>query len=420
MPTLHTPPAASALPRPRRILHVAADAIHLVPARLRPDLTALGDSIVRRLPLALQRDLARGGDRAVRDAAEAVGAPEMVAGRLVEPLLAVPGWALARGGLRAAPLSAAGPFRIDPNALPATRDPLYGSPAFGFGGGDGGGQGVAAPQNVRRSPFVMWGGTSVTAGDVVYADANSFTNTSQRRFIVTHVTFSQNREDAGQDFAIELAPIFYVKITPSVTNRPWMLDRIDARGILSNSPYGNVPNVQGYDISRWAFPFEYRLGRNQANYVTIGNEATASTAGVAVALIGYKDDVPGTPRVFFDSGILAASASSGTPLNGQKYRGDGDADVMLTDMVTAWECVTPSSPLVFVRPDQASAWGTQTSGTPAVAMNNVPGMLGAYWELRRPQLIEPSTTITVEIEGPTGIADVRANVGFLGYIEEPG
>lgn len=399
---------------------MAADAIHLVPSRLRPDLAALGDSIVRRLPLILQRDLARGGDRAVLDAAEAVGAPEMVFGRLVEPLLAVPGWAMARGGLRAAPLRAAGPFRIDPNALPQSQDPLRGSPAFGFGGDGGGGQGMAAPASVRRSPFVMWGGTSVSAGEVVNADANSFTNTSQRRFVVTHVTFSQNLEDAAQNFAIELAPLFAIKITPSVTNRPWMLDRIDVRGFLSNIPYGNVPNVQGYDISRWAFPFEYRFGRNQANYVTIGNEATVGDANVAVALIGYKDDVPGTPRVFYDSGSVAASAASGTPLNGQKYRGDGDADVMLTDMVTAWECITPSSPLIFVRPDQASAWGTQTSGTPAVAMNNVPGMLGAYWELRRPQLIEPATTITVELGGTSGMADIRANVGFLGYIEEPG
>lgn len=416
--------------RKRRVLHVAADALHLVPVRLRPDLVALGDTIVRRLPFSLQRDLARGIDRAVRDAAEAVGSPALGDSALADALLGVPGWAMRHGGVvngqRGGPGVAPVPVfaayfpQIDPNALPMPRggDPAGASPAFGFGApGDDGMQNMAAAQNVRRSPFVIWGGTDIEEGFAGDANANDYTNTSQRRFIITHVTLSQTLADA--DATLQLAPQFKLQVTPSVTNRPWMRSPVLTTALLSSVPYGNVPNLQGYDVSRWAFPFEYRLGRNQANAVAVGNEAATQAATIGVALIGYKEDAVGTPRVFFDSTSVAANSSSGTYLNGQQFRGDGDFDVMLTDMVMQWDCVTPTSPLIFVRPDQASQWMNQQNGVPAAAMNNVVGALGAYWELRRPQLIEAATSLTVTLQGPTGIADCRANVGFLGYIEEP-
>jgi hypothetical protein len=398
----------------------------------------------RRMHPAILGELRKPHDRGIRHALEFVGAPHMddehavaffgvlsgaresmlahaIDAALLEPArrrLVLDSMALARRVDAAVhlPLSLMpghDPFaQVDPYALAEyaqTRPP-------GFGDAGGGGGGSSGSTAVRRIPWALGASTTIPASsNSTNADPALYTNGTSYPFVVTHVTVSQDLEP------LLLNPSYRLKIVPA-SGIQWMKEKVDASAICDYLGPAAIPTTSRFQACRWQFAAPYAQRLAQSAYIAVMNPHTAQGIRVAVGLYGVKRNQLGSPRIFWATTALAASAGE-TPLDSDKFKNDGDfvcdlQALMVSGGIGGWGAANPTAPRLLVRMNEDREFLGNPQGTLATAINTVEGNLGPYWQLVTPQRIPNGSALTVEFEETTG-AQVIANVGFVGYLEVP-
>ena len=361
-------------------------------------LAHIADRLCTALPPALRRDLGQARRslnrqfpsryRALRAAAEAVGAPGMAD---MDPALAL---ALFRPGLLA--LGAADETEMSGAAAARA------------------GVKATTPDSYRPVPYALWDTTALTASAVgQVADPASYLNGTGYPFVVTHVTFAQ-----GSD-PVRMNPNYRFQVRPAGVV-PWMNERVDPNIVMDSMPFGAIPNTVAHQLSAWELGGGgYRMAMGQAMTVLTENVSSVESVRASVALIGQAFGEGTRPRVFWDQ--LSLGTSSGErPLQSAKFKNDGSEDILLHALVngggatTGWGTgVTLAPPRVLVRPDGDLDWMARR--TSAVNLNTRPECIGGFWALRHPQTIKPGTSIVTQFDETTGAA-VTAAVGYLGYL----
>lgn len=365
------------------------------------------------LPASLRRDLARISDRALKDAAEHCGSPRLGFHEDALLLFAPDRITSPRRALFGAP--------GDRRWLTRPADDMLPGVSSGFGlPGD-----VSTPPTNPGAktllyPFAMWDATALAANAQGVSGAPaSYVNQSGYVFWVTHVSFAE-ADAAGSNF--RLNPNYRVMVNPS-SGIPWMQSnqKPDAVALLNAQSLAQIPNVPGFQQSRWGFASPFRVGRADGFYFAASSNNPAENTTASLALIGYKDNKQATPRVFWDTQVLIPGQAE-TPFQGNNFRADGDFDLWLTDLVLSggwggWGNAVLMPPQILGRPTREGP-GFMPAALPATHMNNHPALLGPYWELRNPQPIYPGQVINVSMDNPTAAA-ITASVGFQGYLEIP-
>lgn len=285
--------------------------------------------------------------------------------------------------------------------------------------GGGYGSPPQAGPSLRYTPFALWDSTALTANQTTYASIANYINPTGYPFVVTHVTFSMDRDPIAQ------FPQFRCAIQPA-GQKAWMGENvsIDVQAIcthLSNS----VANTTGSMLAHWRLPGgaqRYIVGPSENFFASASNDSAEGSIECALGIILTKLDSLRSPRVLWARQSLAASAGE-TPFDTSTLRNDGDFaaechQVTISSGATGRWGFGPTSPNIFIRSDRGGAGSDWTARlTQAICLNNVPGR-GAYWQLPVPQRIPAAQTISIRLVEQLGAAH-RANIGFLGYLEVP-
>lgn len=404
----------------------------------------LSRRVVGQLPRALVHDLQRyawrQSDRMLRLAAETCGAPKMdetvtalvfgVNGAADSMVRELARHERAQRAMTEEIKRGAGAWatgRETPLRMPGVGGaPMQMMPDF-VRGGPAWGQNPSPPppmQNqprVRRTPYAVYTETTVGAGVGQFASANpqNLQNGTPFRFIVTHMSLSEGREP------ILINPTYSLQVTPNNPGKGWTKIPIPAMSHLTYVPYGPVQNSNRFQMCRWHLDGPYPLPANASLYVEGTNNASVDVT-LSVQAFTFKTDAFGTPRILQSARTLAAGVQ-GANFDSTQLTGDGDADMLITDVVFTpgsggnWGILNQTSPLVLLRPD--GVIGSPTNWTAAapvavVHLNTVEGLVGNFYRMANPIYVPPGSSVQVNFQNQTA-SEIIASVAFVGYLEVP-
>lgn len=374
-----------------------------------------GLKVVSRLPASLRRDYLRRGDRAIADIIEVCGAPPM-SPWTADALLAGPHrHGVVGPGLLGGPQRVL-PVRASPQFQPWASDVSQRSSEAA--------QDLAPPGSnvrIRRIPYAIAAETSMGASSANVAnDPSLYLNGTGYRFMVTHVTMSEALEP------LLLIPSYSLRITPQ-SGIPWIgTTKLPATGLLTSRIQMTIPSNNGMPLCVWSLDAEYVAGPSHSFFCTADNPAASGAIRADLTFIAYKLNPAGSPRIFSQGQALAASAT-GQAFNSINFQGDGDFPFAVTDILMSagtgaastdtWlTAAGQTCPRYFVRSDSDREFTARS--TLAVSLNTGVGSLGCFLRLRNPQPIAPNTSVTLEFTNNKASART-ANVGLLGYLEQP-